>query len=97
MRLPRHRSRREISITEVSVEGPSERSCVTDLGLDGVFIDTINPLPVGTILRLSFGHGSERYLTTQGIVVHSTPSIGMSIQFADSQALSNRDDRHRLS
>ena len=84
MEAERPRSRREIFFTEASIEGksPSEQSRLTDIGLDGVFIDTISPLPVGTLLRLSFGVGQEKYVTTQGIVVQSMPSIGMGIQFA---------------
>jgi len=81
--VERRRSRREIFFTEVNIEGKnaSEQSRVTDIGLEGVFVDTISPSPVGTVLRLSFGLGRERFVTTQGIVVHSMPSIGMGIQF----------------
>ena len=85
MNMERRRSRREIFFTEVSIEGksPNEQSRVTDIGLEGVFVDTLNPLPVGTVLRLSFGLGSEKFVTTQGIAVHSMPSIGMGIQFTE--------------
>jgi len=39
---------------------------------------------VGAVLRLSFGLGREQFVTTQGIVVHSMPSIRMGIQFTGS-------------
>jgi len=87
MDVERLRRKREIFFTEAVIEGSgSADKGVTDVGLDGVFIDTINPLPVGTILRLRFGLGRQQFLTTQGIVVQSMPSVGMGIQFARTQA-----------
>jgi hypothetical protein len=85
MDVERRGSRREIFFTEVSIEGKhlNAQSRITDIGLNGVFIDTRSPLPVGTMLRLSFGLGKEHFVTTEGIVVHSMPSVGMGIQFTE--------------
>lgn len=79
----RRQSRRGTLYTEVKYEGPGIRAetRISDISLSGVFIDALSPLPVGAVLKLSFTLPSGQGVTTDGIVVHSQPRIGMGISF----------------
>ena len=54
----------------------------SDLSRQGCYVDTLNPMPNGTTLRLHFAH-QDQELDAVGRVVHSQPNMGMGIQFAE--------------
>jgi hypothetical protein len=54
----------------------------SDLSRQGCYVDTLNPLPNGTTLRLHFTHQAQE-LDAVGRVVHSQPNMGMGIEFAE--------------
>jgi hypothetical protein len=54
----------------------------SDLSRQGCYVDTLNPMPDGTTLRLHFNH-QDQELDAVGRVVHSQPNMGMGIQFAE--------------
>lgn len=54
----------------------------SDLSRQGCYVDTLNPLPNGTTLRLRFTHRDQQ-LDAVGRVVHSQPNMGMGVVFAE--------------
>lgn len=53
---------------------------VSDLGPGGCYVDTINPLPVGTTVKVLLTH-AERTLESQAVVVYAHEGIGMGLAF----------------
>jgi len=68
-------------VTE-EVTGARFSTRTMDLGPGGCFIDTTNPLPVGTRVhvRISKGKGEFR---TDGLIVYSQSGMGMGVSFVD--------------
>ncbi len=58
---------------------------ISDLSTTGAFLDSMNPLPVGTKLVLRFMAG-PREVTAAAEVVHSMPSFGMGVRFRELSA-----------
>ncbi len=58
----------------------SARLC--DLSLEGCYIDTLNPFPRGTLVRLRFVKGKTVF-ETPARVSYSHPGLGMGVVFAD--------------
>ena len=56
----------------------SGRTC--DLGVHGCYIDTLNPYPQGTLIRIRVQHGKET-VEVKGKVVYRVASLGMGIAF----------------
>jgi hypothetical protein len=54
----------------------------TDLGPGGCFVDTTNPFPVGSKLRLKLHKGKSNFETV-GTVVYSQHGLGMGVAFND--------------
>ncbi len=61
--------------SEARIEGR-----VSDLGPGGCYVDTINPLPVGTTVQLLLTH-AERTLESQAVVVYAHEGIGIGLAF----------------
>ena len=78
----RSSSRGEL-FTEVQYEGAGVRADtrISDINLSGVFIDALSPLPVGAVVKLGFTLPGGHRVETEGVVVHSQPSIGMGVEF----------------
>ncbi len=53
----------------------------SDLSLVGCYVDTINPLPAGTDVRLRITH-NEQTFETLGSVRHVETGMGMGVSFA---------------
>ncbi len=53
---------------------------MSDLGMQGCYIQTVNPFAVGTLVRLQLVNGKETFETT-GRVCHSHPALGMGLAF----------------
>jgi hypothetical protein len=60
------------------------RARISDLSLVGCYLDTNNPLPLGTEIRLNIAH-NDAIFSALGIVAHSQPNMGMGIRFTDVQ------------
>ena len=58
------------------------RACWSDISEGGIFVQTMNPLPVGKQVRLKirFEADPTLYLAV-GLVRHSLSSVGMGIEF----------------
>lgn len=77
------RSTRAALFTEVQYEGAGTHAetRISDINLSGVFIDALSPLPVGAGVKLKFTLPGGHRVATEGVVVHSQPSIGMGVEF----------------
>lgn len=55
---------------------------ISDLSRSGAFLDSVNPLPVGTRLGLRFLVG-DHFFAVSAVVVHQMPQFGMGVRFVD--------------
>jgi len=62
-----------------------------DISLTGCYIDTLNPVPQGSEVRLRFTHGTETFVSL-GRVVYVSYGLGMGIAFINMED----DQRTRL-
>lgn len=53
-----------------------------DLSLHGCYVDTMNPFPAGSNVRVMITHTEEKF-TAIGKVAHSKPNVGMGISFTE--------------
>lgn len=51
-----------------------------DLSLHGCYVDTMNPFPAGSKVRVTITHADTTF-TAHGAVAHSQPNVGMGISF----------------
>jgi hypothetical protein len=79
-RFPRHRIPFEIEIRGEQGEDPPMRTKTADIAASGCYIETILPLPVGTVLSITFWLESKRVRTT-AIVRTCDRGMGMGIEF----------------
>ena len=81
----RRHSVRGTLFTEVQYEGAGIRAetRISDINLSGVFIDALSPLPVGAVLKLIFTLPGGEKITSEAVVIHSQPGIGMGVEFVE--------------
>lgn len=98
----RRQSKRGTLFTEVQYEGAGIRAetRISDINLSGVFIDALSPLPVGATVKLIFTLPGGQRVATEGVVVHSQPSIGMGVTFTslneeDARLIQETIDAHQ--
>jgi len=66
-------------VTEVA-SGTLLTARTSDLSRTGCYIDTLNPTPAKTIVRLRLTHGGEE-LDLPARIVYVSPGLGMGIRF----------------
>jgi uncharacterized protein (TIGR02266 family) len=74
---------------EFASEGSTQTGFIEDLSQTGAFIDTPQPLPVGTEITFHFRLLDERRdepITGAATVVRSEPTVGMALHFHDLDA-----------
>ncbi len=54
----------------------------SDISREGCYLDMLNPLPIGTMLKINVTH-QNRQLDAVGRVVHSELNVGMGVQFEE--------------
>jgi hypothetical protein len=54
----------------------------SDLSLTGCYVDSINPFPLGTRIRLQITHDNATFVAV-GVVAYSQTSMGMGITFTE--------------
>jgi len=54
----------------------------SDVSLTGCYIDTLNPVPQGSEVRVRITHGTETFVSL-GRVVYVSYGLGMGIQFVN--------------
>jgi hypothetical protein len=75
----RHMFTASADVVELS-SGARFSTRTTDLGPGGCFVDTTNPFPVGSKLRLKLNKGKSNF-ETAGTVVYSQYGLGMGVAF----------------
>ena len=87
----RRRSVRVALMREIEYAGSGVRTHrrLTELGANGVYIDTVAPLPEGTPLDLRFTLPDDHIVMAQGVVRYCQPGAGMGVEFT-----SISDDDH---
>ena len=78
-RAPRYLLTAVAEITDLNT-GTCITAQTSDLSLVGCYVDTLNPLPAGTRVRISITHETEIFASA-GVVVYSRASMGMGIKF----------------
>lgn len=53
-----------------------------DLSLHGCYVDTMNPFPNGSRVRVTITHENTNFVAL-GVVAHSQPNVGMGISFTE--------------
>ncbi|HET6144451.1 MAG TPA: PilZ domain-containing protein [Candidatus Acidoferrales bacterium] len=56
----------------------------SDLSMGGCYVDTLAPLAVGSLTRVSIHHDSREF-SANAVVVYAHPSMGMGVTFTDVQ------------
>ena len=69
-------------IAEAEVLGAGDRARVSELSARGCYIDTINPLPKGTDLRLRIRYGCSS-CEFPGKVIYTHAGFGMGVVFGE--------------
>jgi hypothetical protein len=79
-----------IAEAEVAEVGKGQRfvARVSELSLRGCYVDTVNPFPDGTELRISIRYGCST-CDFKGSVIYTHPGFGMGVRFGEATA-SNR-------
>jgi len=69
-------------VTEVE-SGARLSARTSDLSRTGCYIDTLNPTPTGTVVRIKLTHDSEE-LELLARIVYLSPRLGMGVRFDES-------------
>jgi hypothetical protein len=78
---PRQHFVADVQIIEVA-SGVRLSARVCDLVLQGCYVDTLRPFPVGTLVRIRLKKG-DTTIEPSGKVVYQSPGLGMGIAFHD--------------
>jgi hypothetical protein len=68
-------------VTETRTEARLQAR-TSDLSREGCYLDMLNPLPTGTLLRINVTHQNKQ-LDAVGRVVHSQLNVGMGVRFEE--------------
>lgn len=52
----------------------------SDVSRTGCYVDTLNPIAAGSLVKLHLAHEEEKF-ETKGRIVYVSPGLGMGIQF----------------
>jgi PilZ domain len=77
--FPRHKISFPLELRDERVNTPM-RINATDVSGNGCYVETILPLPVGTLLRVDFYLEAE-HITISGVVRTCDPGVGNGIEF----------------
>ncbi len=78
-RFPRHKISFPLELRDERINTPM-RINATDVSGNGCYVETILPLPVGTVLRVDFYMENE-HLTISAVVRTCDPGVGNGIEF----------------
>lgn len=54
----------------------------SDLSSHGCYLDMVNPLPAGSVIRIAIAHGNRTFDST-GSVIYSQSPLGMGVEFRE--------------
>ena len=78
-RWPRYPFIAEAEVRE-SQSGTLLKARTSDLGPNGCYVDTINPLPEGTVISIRINHRGKIFVAG-GVVAHFQRNMGMGVTF----------------
>jgi PilZ domain len=78
---PRHAMVLAAEVIELP-RGTKLNARTADISKTGCYIDTLNPIPQGSEVRLRFTHGAETFVA-KGRVVYVSYGLGMGIAFVN--------------
>lgn len=79
--LPRYSMVLAVQVSELP-RGARLTARTADISRTGCYIDTLNPSPIGTKVRLRITHHEEVFVAT-GAVVYTSTNLGMGIYFTE--------------
>lgn len=71
-----------VEIVEVD-SGARLAARTSDVSRTGCYVDTLNPTPTGTVVRVNFNHNGEQ-LDLLARIVYVSPRLGMGVRFDES-------------
>lgn len=71
-----------VEVTEVD-SGAQLSARTSDVSRTGCYVDTLNPSPSGTVVRVKFNHNGEQ-LDLLARIVYVSPRLGMGVRFDES-------------
>jgi hypothetical protein len=78
-RSPRYPFRAAAEVTD-SESGTLLKACTSDLSSDGCYLETINPLPQGTVINIQID-SDDQVFAAKGVVIHLQANTGMGVTF----------------
>lgn len=83
MGAERRKAWRSGLVLDVQFEGGGMRgrTRIADLSVRGAYIETVNPLAVGSIFNVTFTLPNGTVIETRATVAHSQPHQGMGVRF----------------
>jgi len=78
-REPRHFFIATVELLEADMQARI-RARTGDLSVNGCYVDSLNPFPVGSKVKVIIDH-NEASFNAVGAVVHTVPNMGMGISF----------------
>jgi len=89
MSMERRRARRYQFVADADVldveSGAHWKTKTGDLSIGGCFVNSRNPIPEGTDLRVTISYAGRDF-TAQGRVVFAFPKLGMGLMFTEVSA-----------
>lgn len=80
-RFPRYPFITSVEVLELSSEARLSAR-ISELGLGGCYVDTLNPFPEGTLVRLRLVR-DKGVFETAGKVIYNHAGMGMGVAFTD--------------
>ena len=71
-----------VEVTEID-SGTRLSARTSDVSRTGCYVDTLNPTPTGTVVRVKFNHNGEQ-LDLLARIVYVSPRLGMGVRFDES-------------
>lgn len=71
-----------VEVTEVD-SGTRLSARTSDVSRTGCYVDSLNPTPTGTVVRVKFNHDGEQ-LDLLARIVYVSPRLGMGVRFDES-------------
>jgi hypothetical protein len=81
---PRFQFIAEAELAEL-VDGPRIVARISELSSRGCYVDTFNPFPVGTVLRIRIRYGCST-CELPGSVIYTHTNYGMGLRFGETSA-----------
>ena len=85
MNEEKRRASRSGLLVEVRYEGAgvTAQTRISDISETGVFVETMLPPPVGSVVGLFFTLPGGHVIQTDGVVKQLQPGIGMGVEFSN--------------